>query len=161
MLEQEKDSKVIPLPKEKEITALLDENNQVTGFITRKRNNYLGVNWVAFYQTALEWLAMQKLPNEQYRVLMYLMSKLDFENYLRVTQTSIAEMLNMKQSSVSKAIKGLIEKDVLITGPKVGTAKTYRLNPRMAYKGRNPHNTIIEYDALKKAQKNNEPMPVL
>lgn len=153
MVDVEQNQKVVPLPKEGEYIALTDDKQQVTGFITHKRQNHLGVNWVAFYQTALEWLAMQNLPNQEYRVLMYLMSKLDFENYLRVTQMSIAEALNMKQSAVSRAIRGLLEKDVLITGPQVGTAKTYRLNPRMAYKGKNPKQTIIEYDAFKKAQK--------
>ena len=153
--------KVIPLPKENEFIALTDDNNQVTGFITHKRVSKLGVNWVAFYQIALEWLAKQALPQEQYRVLMYLMSQLDFENYLRITQKSISEALGMKQPAVSRAIKGLLAKDIIISGPQVGTAKTYRLNPRMAYKGKNPQNTIIEYDALKKAQKKNEPLPVL
>lgn len=152
ILVAKQDVKVIPMPKEREYTAIIDEDDQIKAFLVPKRKNNLGVNWVAFYQTALEWLATQNLPNQEYRVLMYLMSKLDFENYLRITQVSIAEALNIKQSNVSKAIKGLLARDILITGPQVGTAKTYRLNPRMAYKGRNPKQTIIEYDAFKKAQ---------
>lgn len=144
--------KVIPMPKEREYTAIIGEDDQIKAFLVPKRQNNLGVNWVAFYQTALEWLAKQSLPQEQYRVMMFLMSQLDFENYLRITQISIAKELDMKQANVSRAIKGLLEKDIIITGPKVGTAKTYRLNPRMAYKGRNPKQTIIEYDAFKKAQ---------
>lgn len=153
MVESEQRSNVIPLPKEKEYTAIIGEDDQVKAFLVHKRQNHLGVNWVAFYQTALEWLAKQSLPQEQYRVMMFLMSQLDFENYLRVTQVSIAKELDMKQANVSRAIKGLLEKDIIITGPKVGTAKTYRLNPRMAYKGKNPQQTIVEYDAFKKAQK--------
>lgn len=153
MVELEQKNNVIPLPKEKEYTAIIGEDDQVKAFLVHKRQNHLGVNWVAFYQTALEWLATQNLPNQEYRVLMYLMSKLDFENYLRVTQMSVAEALNMKQAAVSRAIRGLLSRDILITGPKVGPAKTYRLNPRMAYKGKNPKQTIIEYDAFKKAQK--------
>ena len=144
---------VVPLPKEKEYTAIIGQDDQVKAFLVHPKKRNLGVNWVAFYQTALEWLATQNLPNQEYRVLMYLMSKLDFENYIRVTQTSVAEALAMKQTNVSRAIKGLLENDIIITGPKVGTAKTYRLNPRMAYKGKNPNQTIIEYDALVKAKK--------
>ena len=156
MVDVEQNQKVIPMPKEREYIVLTDEKQQITGFITHTRQNYLGVNWVAFYQTALEWLATQNLPNQEYRVLMYLMSKLDFENYLRITQVSIAGALNIKQSNVSKAIKGLLDRDILITGPQIGTAKTYRLNPRMAYKGKNPKQTIIEYDAFKRAQQNED-----
>ena len=147
---------VIPLPKEKEYTAIIGDDDQVKAFLVHKKQNHLGVNWIVFYQSALEWLATQDLPKEQYRVLMYLMSKLDFENYLRITQMSISEALCMKQAAVSRAIKGLLLKDILITGPKVGTAKTYRLNPRMAYKGRNPKQTIIEYDELAKRRKEAE-----
>ena len=86
------------------------------------------------YQAALEWLAMENLPNEQYRVLMYLMSKLDWENYIRITQESISDALKMKQPAVSRAIKGLLGRDVLTEGPKSGTSKTYRLNLRMVHK---------------------------
>lgn len=147
---------VVPLPKEKEYTAIIGEDDQIKAFIVNPKKRYLGVNWVAFYQTALEWLATENLPNQEYRVLMYLMSKLDFENYLRITQTKIAEALDMRQANISRAMKGLLERNILITGPKVGTAKTYRLNPRMAYKGKNPHQTIIEFDNLVKAKKQKE-----
>ena len=71
---------VVPLPKEKEYTAIIGEDDQIKAFIVNPKKRYLGVNWVAFYQTALEWLATENLPNQEYRVLMYLMSKLDFEN---------------------------------------------------------------------------------
>ena len=152
MINIEHKNNVIPLPKEKEYTAIIGENNEVMGYINKPRKNCLGVNWVAVYQTALEWLATENLQNQEYRVLMYLMSKLDFENYLRITQSSIANALKMKQPAVSRAMKGLLAHDIIITGPKVGTSKTYRLNPRMAYKGRNPQNTILEYDKLKKLQ---------
>lgn len=155
---EEHKSNVIPLPKEKEYTAIIGEDNEVKAYLVKPRKNSLGVNWVAMYQTALEWLATANLQNQEYRVLMYLMSKLDFENYLRITQKSVAEALKMKQPAVSRAIKGLLDHDVIITGPQSGTAKTYRLNPRMAYKGKNPKSAIIEYDELRKQRdkKNDE-----
>lgn len=150
-LEEQKNN-VIPLPKEKEYTAIIGEDDEVKAYLTRPRKNYLGVSWVAVFQDALSWLATENLQNQEYRVLMYLMSKLDFENYLRVTQTSIAKALNMKQPAISRAIRGLLDHDIIITGPHSGTAKTYRLNPRMAYRGHNPGPAIIQYDELKKAQ---------
>lgn len=149
-METKENTIVVPMPKTKEYTAIIGEDNEVKAYLVKARKNGLGVNWVAIYQTALEWLAKTNLQNQEYRVLMYLMSKLDFENYIRVTQTSIADALKIKQSNVSRAIRGLIDHDILIVGPHAGTAKTYRLNPRMAYKGKNPKNAIIEYDVLRK-----------
>lgn len=144
---QETENVVIPLPKERALTAIIGEHNEVKAYMVRPYKSQLGVNWVAVYQEALEWLAKQNLPNEQYRVMMYLMSKLDWENYVRVTQTSIADGLHIAQGNVSKAMKGLLRNGVLIEGPRSGSAKTYRLNPRMAYKGKNPRETIIQFDA--------------
>ena len=62
----------------------------------------------------------------------------------------------MKQSNVSKAIKALLERNILATGIKIGQAKTYRLNPRMAYKGKHPEQTVIEYDELKRRKESKE-----
>ena len=144
---------IIPLPREKEYTAIIGEDDEVKAYLVKPRKNRLGVNWVAIFQTALEWLATENLQNQEYRVLLYLMSKSDFENYLRITQTNIATALKMKQPAVSRAMRGLLAHDIIITVPHVGKAKTYRLNPRMAHKGKNLQQTIIDYEELKKHQK--------
>ena len=57
----------------------------------------------------------------------------------------------MQKSHVSRAIKGLIDLDVILPGPMAGRYKTYRLNPRIAHRGaKNYRGTIIEYDELKR-----------
>lgn len=145
--------KVIPLPKERECTAILGENNEVTGYITRTRQNRLGGHWVATFQEGLAWMARQEMTGEQWRVFAYLVSRLDFDNFLKVPQKDIAEDLKMQKSHVSRAIKGLVELDIITVGPMAGHSKTYRLNPRIAHRGaKNYQSTIIEYDAFKKAQ---------
>ena len=107
--------------KRKYIAWADEETGEITGFShpVIKSKSDLGKGWVAMYQQAMEWLAEQKLPQEQYRVLLHLMAKLDFENYLRVTQKEIAEKLDMHQPSVAKAIKGLLEKDIIRNGRKL------------------------------------------
>lgn len=147
---------VIPLPKEREVIAILGNDNEVSSYIVKPKIKHFGVNWLMIYQDTLEWLATEHIPYEQIRVFMYLMSKLDFENYIRITQASIAEALKMKTSNVSRAVRGLISRSIIIEGPHAGLAKTYRLNPHMAYKGKNPKNTIIEFDSLVKARERNE-----
>lgn len=63
----------------------------------------LGGGWMAMYQEALNWVADAKLSYEEYRVFLKLLGKLDFENYIRVTQTEIAKELGMKQPAVGRS----------------------------------------------------------
>lgn len=110
----------------------------------------LGGGWMALYQDAMDWIANAKLSYEEYRVLMKLFAKLDFENYIRITQMTIANELGMKQSNVARAIKCLLEQDILRKGPKVGNSNTYRLNPMIGHKGQAINKTKKEYDHLKR-----------
>ena len=107
---------------------------------------------MATFQDGLGWMAKQEgMTGEQWRVFAYLVSKLDFDNYLKVQQKDIAEELRMQKSHVSRAMKGLAELDIISVGPMAGRSKTYRLNPRIAHRGAiNYQQTIIEYDELKK-----------
>lgn len=149
-----RNEKVIPMPKEREVTAILGENNEVTGYISKARYNRLGRDYFVGFRGGFEGLASMDLTGEQYKVLMYLFSQLDFDNFLKVAQKDIAEKLNMQKSHVSRAIKGLVEQDVIAVGPMAGHSKTYRLNPRIAHRGaRNYQDTLIAYDELKKRQK--------
>ncbi len=77
-----------------------------------------------------------ELTLEPMNILLYLFGQLNFENYLHVSQKDIAEALGMKKGNVSRAIKLLIDKGIILDGPKVGKTKTYRLNPDYGWKGR-------------------------
>jgi len=74
-------------------------------------------------------------------VLLYLLSQLDFENFIQVQQVDIANALEMDKAKVSKAIKLLLEKGVLIRGPKLARSSSFRLNPNFGYKG-NPSGKV-------------------
>ena len=65
-----------------------------------------------------------------------LMSRLDFENYIQVSQTEIADELEMQRSNVSRAVKRLVDLGFIRLGPKVGKSYTYQLHPELAWKGR-------------------------
>jgi len=97
-------------------------------------------------QEGFLYLAQLNLTGEQWRVLAYVMGKLDFENYICLTQKSVSEALNLHKSNVSKAFKVLVEKGIIHEGPKVGKTKTYRLDPSFGYKGK-----IRNYEKTKKA----------
>ena len=86
---------------------------------------------------ALELLATDKdLTGENYRVLLLLLSRLDFENWIQVTQSEISKKLNMKKQNVSRAMLTLEEKQIVFRGPKIGRTYSFRLNPDYGWKGK-------------------------
>ena len=62
-------------------------------------------------QDAFEELAKDReITNEPRRVLDYMFSKLDFENFIQLSQKEIIEILGINKSNVSKAIKATYKK---------------------------------------------------
>lgn len=115
---------------------------------------------VATFQDGMAWMAKQKsMTGEQWRVFAYLVSRLDFDNFLKIVQKDIADELKMNVKAVSRAMRGLRELDIVTVGPMAGHGKTYRLNPRIAHRGsKNYQQTIVEYDELKARRKKVEPV---
>ncbi|GAB3667590.1 helix-turn-helix domain-containing protein [Ramlibacter alkalitolerans] len=72
--------------------------------------------WFMAMQDGLAMLAKQPLRGESMRVLLYLMSEMEFENYVRPTHSEIAAALSMQRPNVSRAIRELRERHVLIDG---------------------------------------------
>ena len=138
---------ILLLPKEKKYVIVTDEESgKIKGCFPIKQKN-LGTGWIALYQNPAGWLAQQRLTGEQYSVLFALFSRLDFDNYLRVSRQEIAEFLNMQATRVSRAMKKLKELEIIIEGPPAGKFKTYRLNPYIAHKGSNTERTVEDFNA--------------
>jgi len=73
----------------------------------------------------------EEMEGMDLRVFLYLLSHLDFENFTRVRQLDIAEALNRHKEHVSRAIRRLKEKQVIIeASPKIGRSAAYVLNPK-------------------------------
>ena len=93
--------------------------------------------WFMAFQDTFEELAKDpELTLEPKNVLLFLFSKLDFENFIQLSQTDIAEGLGMHKQHVSRAMKLLTGKQIILEGPKVGRSKCYRLNPHYGWKGK-------------------------
>ena len=74
---------------------------------------------------------------------------------MRVGLKEIADLLGMQVSHVSRAMKVLKEKSIIVEGLPAGKFKTYRLNPYIAHKGKNRSSTILDFqDALTDKGKN-------
>ena len=93
--------------------------------------------WFMAFQDSFEEIAKDpEMTGETYKVLMYLYSKLDFENFIQQSQMDIAEGLGIQKQRVSRAMKVLTSKQIVLEGPKVGRSRCYRLNPNYGWKGK-------------------------
>ena len=122
--------------------------------VGRKRNPY-GKGWVMNSQEALEIVAKDKdIKGETYRVLFFICARLDFENWVQISITEIANELGMHQPDVSKAMKVLETKEIILRGPKVGRSYAFMLNPEFGWKGKVKN--LDEYRRRKEDQEKSE-----
>ena len=89
------------------------------------------------FQQAFASIARDKdMNHDMTRVWLELLGRISFENWVTVPQIEIASSLTMQKSHVSRAIKRLIEKGILLRGPKIGRTSAYKLNSHCAWKGK-------------------------
>ncbi len=101
------------------------------------KHNPYAKGWVMNSQEAMEILAKDKdLKGETHRIIWYLLCRLDFENWIQITQKEISEELEINKVNVSKAITLLEKKNIIVRGPKVGRSYAFRLNPNFGWKGK-------------------------
>lgn len=87
-------------------------------------------------QTPLDTIADDtRFTGETLRVLLKLCAKLDFENWVNVSQADLARQMGLKPGNFSRAITKLLAEGILLKGPSVGNRKTYRLDPAYGWKG--------------------------
>jgi hypothetical protein len=109
----------------------------VNVWIGRKVTSPYGRKWMQVNQEALAEIAADRdMGTEAFRVFLYLNARLDFENLIVVPQTEIAAALSMKQSAVSRAIRLLVGKQIILRGPRVGPVSSFQLNLHYGWKGK-------------------------
>ena len=104
-------------------------------YVVPKRKNGFGQGWLAMAQNGAEILAQSNLSGNDFKVLMKLLSVLDYENLIQVSQAEIARELNMHRQHVQRSIKRLLDLGIVLEGVKIGISRSYRLNPKFGWKG--------------------------
>ena len=104
-------------------------------YVVPKRKNGFGQGWLAMAQNGAERLAQSNLSGNDFKVLMKLLSVLDYENLIQVSQAEIARELNMHRQHVQRSIKRLLDLGIVLEGVKIGISRSYRLNPNFGWKG--------------------------
>lgn len=87
------------------------------------------------FQQALTELAQDDRINwESARVLLLLMGRLSWENFIHIKQSELAEALQMRQSNVSRALRVLADAGYIEVGPR--GSHSYRLSIAVGWKGK-------------------------
>lgn len=113
---------------------------------TRPKSQF-GDRWFQMAQETLKIINSRRkeLGFEGVVVFNALMARLDFENFIQVSQADISEELEMQPSNVSRAMRRLAELGFIRRGPKVGRSHTFQLHPELAWKGKaKAHHTARE-----------------
>lgn len=93
-------------------------------------------------QPAAEQLARnKKIGGAEYRVLSFLSSKINYDDSVQISQEDIGQVIGMKQSCVSRAIKTLKEVGIVRSDSKPGQTAIYTLNPSY-YSRAEAHNVV-------------------
>ncbi len=89
--DQNKKNNASYMPKlKKYLTVVNQETGEVEGQFPLKTRN-LGKGWFAMFQNPIGWIAEQRLSGEQLSVLLYLLSKMDYDNYIRIPRKTSNE----------------------------------------------------------------------
>lgn len=94
-------------------------------------------------QSGFQTLTKMNLSSTQYKIIIFIMSKMDFENKYRGTQKKIAEFIGVSASNLSPEVKKLCSRGLLIKGDD-DNGKFLRLNACIAYKGRRDNSGEFE-----------------
>lgn len=103
-------------------------------YVAPKRRNGFREGWFAMSSNAAGTLKHLTRVDD-FRVLMALLEKLDYENLITANQSDIARDLGMDSAQVNRAIKRLVGLGVILQGPRVGVSRSYRLNPHFGWRG--------------------------
>lgn len=111
--------------------------------------NDLG-GWGIYWQDAQMNIATDRnLTLTDHRVLAVLHAKIDFENWIRISQKEIGDFIGVARPNISVSMKKLVKMGVVVPGPSVSNVRTYRLNPAVAWKGTMQHGATERRKSLR------------
>ncbi len=83
---------------------------------------------------ALKIIAKDKdIKEETYRVLFLISAHLNFENWVPIHPSIVAQQLDLEEQYVTRAIQLLEEKEIILRGSQAGHSYSFMLNPDFAW----------------------------
>ncbi|MCD8450433.1 replication/maintenance protein RepL [Tenacibaculum finnmarkense genomovar finnmarkense] len=125
-------------------TITVREVHDDSKIISNKKDKLKGGEFVFIFQkTVLDIVSSGLLGKNEYRILLYLMAKTEFEKEINITQYRIAKELGMQENAVGLVLRKLDSFNILIRDNKL---KRLRLNYEIGYKGSPKNYKKIQYN---------------
>lgn len=111
--------------------------------ICKSKSPARSLNRMTFLLDSMGDIATDKnLTSRDFRVLMYLLSQMDFENWIHLSLKALSLKLDIGVSHVSESVKNLVTHKYILK-EKVGRTNFYRFNPSHGWKGKD-----VEWDKV-------------
>lgn len=117
------------------------------------------VQWLTLWQDAseigvsiMEQAESDVLTKTEYRVRDWLLGTIGIGNFCYVNQSEMARRLNIERATASRAIKKLIDLNILIPGPKSGKNNTYQISPAFCFFGKLTDGVKARNDIIRQEQ---------
>lgn len=135
-------------------TGEIEDGSYLTVKVEKATRSPFGRDWYSMARQGSAVLAERghEIGLDGFRVFHALMSVLDYENDLHVSQTAIAQRLGMHPPNVARAIKRLVGVGVVLCGPRIGNHASYRLNPEYGWRGTTVSHRVALQDRMRKAK---------
>jgi len=128
---------------------------------TTERKYLRGENYLRIFAEPLAVMAEDKdLKYTDLRVLIKLLSCVNYENSIQISQAALGQELGLAQSAVSRSLKKLVAKRYLDLVGQVGKQNVYQLNPYFGFKCKARHLEELQR-AFKPIQKPNSDQDVI
>lgn len=116
---------------------IVDKHGEIVGKYQPRKQKSTELWFKGFMQGIISLAQDQDLSRTAYRIFLYLMGNMSWQNEIFYPQSSICAALGLSQNMVSRSLKQLVDKKILIKWHKIGRSTSYKLNPEYAWKGTN------------------------
>lgn len=101
----------------------------------KQAKHYWETVFVVAFQESLKAI-VPKLSGEEARMLLHILASLGMNNeWMVLNQRDTAKNVGMARSQVSRAMKSLSEKNIIVKGTRIGKGHAYSLNPNLGWRG--------------------------
>lgn len=112
--------------------------------VWNRAKEYYNKPHVTMFQDALKLIACSDLSKDEHKVFMFLMAEAGMGNEIIFSFTDAAKALNLLPTNFTRALNGLVKRNIVVKGPKIGRTPSLRINYTVAWKGK-----IKDYNLVK------------
>ncbi len=119
-----------------EIRQIVNPEGEVVGYSKKRTTSkFINDKWSLIFFKSVSALADADCSKIAYRIFLYLLASGLNSQHIAIDKTAMAADLDLTPSFIRRAIRELVELNVLLEGRKLKGQSTYCFNPRIVWYG--------------------------